>query len=114
METVTNQPTHYDSLDAMQSHAKTLFGEDMSQWRFVCPVCNHSQSVQDYKDAGASEGMIGFSCIGRALPKSRDAFGGEGEGPCNYTSGGLFGLSPISVRVDDKDIPMFAFDVPDQ
>lgn len=110
---ITNQPTQYESVEAMRSHAKSLFGDDSKKWRFVCPVCKHSQSVQDYKDAGATEGMVGFSCIGRALEGSRDAFRGEGDGPCNYTSGGLFNVSPISVIIEGENHSMFAFDVPE-
>lgn len=112
-EELTNQPTKYESVEAMHEYAKSLFGEDMKTWRFICPVCRHSQSVQDYMDAGAEEGMIGFSCVGRAIESSRDALGGSGEGPCNYTSGGLFKLSPVSVLIDGEWVPMFEFDVPD-
>jgi hypothetical protein len=73
------------------------FGNDQMQWRFVCPVCGHVASVQDYLDAKAPEGMIAFSCIGRLLGAAREAFGGKGTGPCNYAGGGLFRLNPCIV-----------------
>jgi hypothetical protein len=70
--------------------------------RFVCPSCGYKQSVSDYKEAGASEGVMGFSCIGRLKPDADEAFGGsKNGGPCNYAGGGLIGLNPIRVVFDD-------------
>ena len=74
-----------------------LFGPDQMKWRFVCPVCGYEASVQDWKNAGATEGEVAFSCIGRHVQGSRIAFGGKGAGPCNYAGGGLFRLNPVIV-----------------
>lgn len=75
-----------------------LFGSDKRKWKFVCPACGHIQSVQDYIDAGASDGSIAFSCIGRSMGTARRAFGDTGRsGPCDYAGGGLIGLNPINV-----------------
>jgi hypothetical protein len=80
--------------------ATRRFGTDVMNWKFVCPVCNTIISVADYKKAGASEGAIGFSCIGRYLSECQKAFGNKpvikGQ-PCDYTGGGLFGLNPMEV-----------------
>ena len=83
-----------------------LFGADLMQWRFVCPVCGFIASVQDYRDAGAPEGAVAFSCIGRWREGSRDAFNGKGAGPCNYTGGGLLRLNPVDV--DGRKVFAFA------
>lgn len=80
------------------TEGERLFGTDIMQWRFVCPSCGHVASVQDWKDAGAPEGAVAFSCIGRYLPQCNEAFNGPGTGPCNYTGGGLFGLNPVDVE----------------
>lgn len=98
------------------------FGPDEMTWRFVCPVCQHVASVQDYKNAGAPEGSVGYSCIGRWQGMRRDALGlngeairrgelppAEGPGPCNYTGGGLFQLNPVAVEVGDVVTKVFAF-----
>lgn len=83
------------------------FGPDQMTWRFVCPSCGHIASVQDYKDVGAEESAVAFSCIGRWLPSRSDAFSGQ-EGPCNYAGGGLFRISPV--RIEGKgDERYFAF-----
>lgn len=88
----------YPNREAHLARGRELFGEDMKTWRFVCPVCGHVATVQDWLDAKA-EGSIAFSCIGRFLPgKPREAFS-EGNGPCNYAGGGLFALNPV--RFDD-------------
>jgi hypothetical protein len=85
------------TLDEWHATGEQLFGPDIMQWKFVCPSCGHVASVQDYKDAGAPEGAVAFSCVGRYLPKRSEAFGGNGSGPCNYAGGGLIGLNPVDV-----------------
>jgi hypothetical protein len=90
-----------------------LYGEDSSKWKFTCPVCKHVQSAEDYFAAGfkkESEGMIGFSCIGRLLPGSRPAFSNKHNsksGPCDYAGGGLFALNPL--HITDKNVRVFDF-----
>lgn len=92
-------------------HAKglELFGPDEMSWRFVCPCCQHVQTPHDYKNAGAPEGAVAFSCVGRWSGVKREAFG-QGPGPCNYAGGGLFGLNPVSLTMPDgKPRPIFEF-----
>ena len=91
--------THKEWID--EGTAK--FGNDVMAWRFVCPSCGHIASVQEWKDAGAREGMVAFSCIGRILDgadTAKKAFKKMG-GPCNYAGGGLIGLNPVRVILDD-------------
>lgn len=98
------------------------FGPDPMQWRFVCPVCKHVASVQDYEDAGAPDNAAAFSCIGRWAGAKRDALGlnpeaiaygrlppADGPGPCNYAGGGLFRLNPVEVVFPDGE-KAWAFD----
>lgn len=79
------KPQTYDSLEAWHTEGVRRFGTDELLWRFVCPACGHVASVA-------------FSCVGRFLKGSREAFGGKGPGPCNYSGGGLFGLNPVSIK----------------
>lgn len=88
---------------------KVLFGDDMKKWRFVCPGCGHVASVQDYMDAGAPEGAVGFSCIGRYLENCRPWLGKDGPGPCDYTTGGLLNISPVQIEHEGKIHYRFAF-----
>lgn len=92
-----------------RAEAVKRFGPDPMNWRFICPVCQHIAAVSDWKAAGATEGEVAFSCIGRRI-KGRDAFPGKGVGPCNYAGGGLFRLNPQCV-IDEEGKPryMFAF-----
>ena len=101
---MSDLPTTYDSLQEWQNKAKELFGEDSRKWAFVCPVCKHVATAQEWADAGAPEGSIAFSCIGRWPAegvKTRDAIEGDGDGPCNYAGGGLFQLNPVIVKLED-------------
>jgi hypothetical protein len=77
-----------------------LFGEHKLQWKFCCPVCETVIKMDDYLKAKAPLGAIAYSCIGRYLKGSQKAFSEKkiikGK-PCDYTSGGLFNISPIEI-----------------
>lgn len=89
-------PTHYRTREEWQARGVALFGEDRREWRFVCPCCKHVATVGDWMAAGAPEGAVAFSCVGRWTGAKREAFG-DGPGPCNYAGGGLFKLNPVRV-----------------
>ena len=74
------------------------------KWRFVCPSCGHVASVKDWKDAGASEGEVAFSCVGRHLNADDAKTFKHDGGPCQYAGGGLFGLNPVTVIHEDGTI----------
>jgi hypothetical protein len=97
--------------DEWRAEGEALFGPDILNWRFVCPVCKCVAAGIDWKAAGARPNDIGFSCVGRWLPDARNAFEGSGKGPCNYTGGGLFRLNPVEVARKDGQgsIAMFEF-----
>lgn len=70
---------------------KKRFGEDFMKWKFVCPMCGHVASIQDFKDVGASSPNVAYQeCIGRytgkGSPKEGDSSG------CNWAAYGLFGI----------------------
>ena len=69
------------------------FGE-AKNWKFVCPICGHVQSVQDFIDAGADANHAYFNCIGRYK---------NGVG-CDYTLGGLIKVSSTAIIADDYNI----------
>lgn len=79
-----------------KSRAIALFGENVQEWKFICPCCNHIASVKDW----VNRKQIAFSCVGRSLPNSRSAFD-SGPGPCDYAGGGLFKMNPIEVEYED-------------
>lgn len=86
------------------------FGTDHNKWKFVCPTCGTVTPVSEWREAGANDGAIGFACIGRFKGVARDAFKNTGQGPCNYTGGGLFKLNPVHVENENGDIiSMFDF-----
>ena len=98
--------------DEWHDQGEKLFGPDRMKWRFVCPACDHVASVQDYRDAGAPEGAVAFSCVGRWLQKKRDAFS-KGAGPCNYAGHGLIRLNPIQITNPAGEVlNVFAFSEP--
>lgn len=101
--------------EAWKAQAVVLFGDDPLKWRFVCPSCSHVASVADWRAAKAPAGAVGFACIGRFTgdheAAAAAAFGRAG-GPCNYTTGGLFNISPVTVQLPDGDTQSaFEFDL---
>ena len=99
------------------AEAKSRFGENPLGWKFVCPSCGHVASVEEWRAAGASEGAVAFSCIGRQASErgiaASAAFRHNG-GPCNYTGGGLLRLNPVLVDFMDgtEPRPTFEFAAP--
>src|SRR4051794_1838358 len=88
------------------------FGTDRMNWRFVCPSCGHVQAVEGFvrfKSEGAAASSAYFNCIGRYGGPAREAFGEKDGGPCNYTSGGLFKISPVEVVADGTIVRVFDF-----
>jgi predicted RNA-binding Zn-ribbon protein involved in translation (DUF1610 family) len=101
------------------AEGKRIFGEDFNQWKFVCPMCGHVQTIQDFRDLHArgydvTPDTARFNCYGRYVPAEgrRSAFidGKETiKSPCDYTSGGLFICSPVVV-IDDAGTRHSSFD----
>jgi hypothetical protein len=81
-----------------RSEAVRRFGESPSSWKFKCPCCGHVQSMQDFKDLNIDPNLAYYDCIGRHDGKHFDVLMGTKPGPCNYTGGGLFCLSPLTVE----------------
>ena len=97
------------TLKQWKQEGQSKFGEDSKQWKFICPSCKHVASVQDYIDAGAVDGEIGFSCIGRNLGIKK-SIGDKTGGPCNYAGGGLFQLNPVKVILSElESVRVFEF-----
>jgi len=97
------------SQDEWHAEGTKLFGENMMDWRFRCPVCGHVAQAQAWADVGATQ-SAGFSCIGRWLEGSKAAFEEKGEGPCTYAGGGLFRLNPVKVSLKEGGtVDMFEF-----
>ena len=90
---------------------KELFGDDMFQWKFICPNCGHVQSIEDfrqYKDKGANPNSAYQSCIGRYMDGEVGTLGDK-KSPCNYAASGLIMLAPIIVVDGDSETHAFAF-----
>jgi len=94
--------------DEYIQEAQRRFGPDPMNWKFVCPSCGYIASTQDWKNAGAPETAVGFSCVGRWTGASGDKTFRKQGGPCDYAGGGLIGLNPVEVVDEDgKTYHMF-------
>lgn len=98
------------SFEQWLAEACEKFGEDRMNWKFICPSCGHIASVIEYKNAGATEGQVGFSCIGRYLGAGDEHTFRKSGGPCNYAGGGLIGINPVTVIFPNgKKVNVFEF-----
>lgn len=85
--------------------AMELFGKDRKDWKFVCPICGHIQSIKSVLEHNPSlnpediQKWIHYSCEGRA---------NEGQG-CYWTLGGIFKIHKVEISYLGKDIPSFEF-----
>lgn len=92
------------TLNDWRAKGAQLYGSDQKKWRFVCPVCAHVATPNDWEAVGAPVGSVAFACVGRWIKGSRPAFGGgDGPGPCDYSGGGLFAMNPLEVIGVDAD-----------
>lgn len=96
--------THVD----WRNEAVKRFGHQSENWKFICPSCGYIASVKDWKDVGAPDGAVAFSCVGR-WTGSKKEMGDKTGGPCNYTAGGLFNISPVDVKFGDGEMSVFDF-----
>lgn len=96
------------TLEQWRERGSRRFSDDYMKWKFVCPSCGAIISVQDYKDCGAPESAVGYSCIGRFKPNCKEAFQ-PGKQPCNYAGGGLIKLNPIFVQIGSEEVRVFDF-----
>jgi predicted RNA-binding Zn-ribbon protein involved in translation (DUF1610 family) len=85
------------TVDEWQAEGARRFGPDQMSWQFVCPSCGHVAKVSDWKEAGAPQTAVAFSCIGRWTPSTATLLQ-TGTGPCDYAGGGLFQLNPVQVE----------------
>ncbi len=94
---------------------KRLFGPDVKKWRFTCPMCGKTYSVEEFMQAGGEGPNSAYQeCIGRYLhagpPNGKD---GNPDG-CNWCAYGLFGTAGKGrlIEADDGTIhEAFHFDV---
>jgi len=104
------EPRKSISREEWEALGVSLFGKNPRQWKFKCPACGYVASIEDYLRVGAPEGAFAFSCVGRWMKEARDAFTGKGEGPCNYSGGGLFSINPVQIQGRARPIFDFARD----
>ena len=88
--------------EAWLAEARERFGSDPNDWAFCCPNCRHVATIRDWRAAGATDGEIAFSCVGRRTGATAEL--GAKHGPCNYAGGGLFRLNPVEVECTDGTV----------
>ncbi|MBL0319657.1 MAG: hypothetical protein IPP74_10290 [Alphaproteobacteria bacterium] len=110
-------PVVYPTYESYMQEGERLFGKDVKEWVYKCPMCETNQTANDLMREGVNKEKVldylGFSCIGRFKEKTESAFNGnkkkmKGKG-CDYTLGGLIALPGVIVHSDGKKHKRFAF-----
>jgi rubredoxin len=91
-----------------EAEGARLYGPDKNKWRFKCPSCGFVATPEDWRAAGATVNQVGFNCVGRHAGSAKEIFDKTG-GPCNYTSGGLFNVTPVRVNDGTHEHSIFEF-----
>lgn len=105
-----NNTKVYESPEAWTKEGNRRFGDNYMDWKFLCPMCGHIASVQDFKNAGAKDPNCAYQeCIGRYTGKSSPVKG-DSSG-CDWCAYGLFGIPKGGVIVmRDKENASHIFD----
>lgn len=86
-----------------QKAAEKLYGSDVKRWRFKCPICGHTASVQEIMSAGAKDPNCAYmECIGRY----------QKDIGCNFAAYGFLGIPYGGYVIEDKNgigIEIFEF-----
>lgn len=107
--------TRVITLDDWLKEGDAIFGTNLDDWKFVCPMCGNIQSVADFRKLHEQGHKVEpsssyFNCIGRYIG-GRSAFFDDGKKgpPCDYTMGGLFCVANTYVVTEGKEHPVFEF-----
>lgn len=99
--------------------ARRLFGDDTTQWAFICPNCSDVACIADFIAIGADPQLIGQECIGRPLASLNNFHDGaladtaskSKRRGCNWAAYGFFrGPWVIVMPTEDgstKEVPSF-------
>ena len=101
------------TLQEWQAEGNRRFGNDIKNWKFVCPACGRINFGYEFYKAGATPNDMYATCIGR--------HNGKGEQPqkskkahdgCDWAAFGLLktmNKGVIVIKDDGKETEIFAF-----
>lgn len=93
--------------DEWRLEGRRRFGDDVMNWKFLCPMCGHVASVRDFKNAGASGPDCAYTeCIGRYIGKGSQKK--DDSSGCDWCCYGLYGIPQGGIIVDGLHIFDFA------
>ena len=98
------------TLKEWTEEAKKKFGDDISNWKFVCPACGHINVGAEFRELGIEPNSLYSECIGRYKGKG-SAVKGDNSG-CNWAAYGLLGTLGKGNKVlieEGKEVEVFAF-----
>lgn len=105
----------YKSVDEWLAKGAELFGTNILNWAFICPMCGKISTGKDFKDLGVDPNHIYNTCIGRYNGKGISGLSFKGDTPpefgCDWAAFGIlktFGRGDIVIK-DDHEINVFKF-----
>jgi len=100
--------------DEWLAKGNELFGEELKEWKWVCPACGRVTSGKEFDDLGKDPNFAFQNCIGRcngnmkpADPKNKK----NNLNGCDWTAGGLFildGCYKVTTN-EGKEVIAFPF-----
>ena len=104
------------TLQEWLAEGKRRFGEDMRNWKFICPACGRINAGHEFKEIGVEPNFMYSTCIGRHNSRGIRGIEHKSDTPapefgCDWTANGLFGTlnGGCIVVADGKETPVFSF-----
>lgn len=96
------------TLKEWKAELKRRFGDNIEDYKFVCPACEKVSSGGEFKKAGAEPDDIYQNCIGRFTGKK--AAKDDSKDGCNWAAYGLFGTfgkGDVVITEDGEKVAVF-------
>lgn len=105
------------TMEEWVAEGKRRFGENIKDWKFVCPACGRINTGREFCELGAKTNDIYQTCIGRHNGKGISGAGHKSgerapEHGCDWSAFGLFGTlgkGDIVTEIDGSMLNIFAF-----
>jgi len=92
---------HYTQTEYL-ARGEELFGEDLKNWKWVCPACGRVNTGSEFAELDVSPDLACRNCIGRFNGNMKPPNPKNNKNGCDWTAGGLFRLDGVcKVTMDD-------------
>ena len=112
-----NEQTIEHTLEEWRAEAIRRFGDNIGDWKFVCPACGRINTGREFIELGVEPNYMYSTCIGRHNGEGISGYEIKKSEPapkfgCDWAAFGLFktlGKGHVVVNGDGGKVDVFAF-----